>query len=157
MNNTPRVSVLLVAARARAVVPLLAIVAVLLGACSNDLDAARARWSKAGIRSYRFDLLRTGFALRQNARITVVDGAVTAAEDLGGSQLPPTIATAPTIPALFEEIEENDDATKVTVKYDDELGIPLRARFDSGEEGSGFEVQDFARLDAERPAPRPNP
>jgi hypothetical protein len=103
----------------------------------------RGRWRQRAVDDYSFEYRTTGFVPPVGARIVVVNGAVTDIENLGtGFDL--MLGTAPTIEALFDEVErEIDHDVRVTATWDPDFGFPVTVSVDEGGEGWGFEVSAF--------------
>jgi hypothetical protein len=124
----------------------LGLLLALAGGCdaSDDLEHARERWREHQIDDYSFDYRVTGFAPGVDARIVVVDGVV-AAVDNRATDFALTRATAPTIEALFDEVDHlSNFSDATTVQWDPEFGFPVSARFDAGSEYTGFAVSGFS-------------
>jgi hypothetical protein len=93
---------------------------------------------------YVFDYRTDGFAPPVAATITVRAGAVTHVEDFGNTGFSLSVANAPTIETLFDQVKRGlDGDADVRVTWDPELGFPANAYFDQGEEGDGFTVSAF--------------
>jgi hypothetical protein len=107
------------------------------------LEGARRTWRSAEIVDYAYRYSTSGFAPPVDVRITVHVLGVTAVEKLGGSDV--TVADAPTIESLFDDIAAALDRsdTEVRVEYDPRLGFPVQAHFSAGEEGDGFVVSEL--------------
>ncbi|QSQ22437.1 hypothetical protein JY651_46215 [Pyxidicoccus parkwayensis] len=93
---------------------------------------------------YRFDYTVTGFEAGGGPWRLEVNGTQVVSATYVGSWPEPTVgvtvAFAPTIDDLFDKVAQGLDASsvEVTVRYDPQWHHPADARFDYGEEGSGF-------------------
>lgn len=140
-------------------VPILCCLGLLFAACSYidpqaDLDHNSRVWSRQAMSSYQFDYQTTGFTPnwgKHGVRITVADEVVVdvAPLDAGSDPIAPQeFASFPTIDDLFARVQQELDlgSVDVDVIYDPQLGHPIDAYFDRGEEGDGFEVSNLVVL-----------
>lgn len=138
------------------------LLAGLLGACSDPLDAerdafrtARARWERAGIVDYVFDYQRWCFCgpdQTRRLRITVEGGEVVSAAYVDTNDpVADPLDGLPAIDDLFDVIRDaiRRDAYTLSAAYDEELGYPTGVSIDYREnvadEEMGFIVSAFER------------
>lgn len=113
---------------------------------SGELAAARSRFAALGWAKYQYTFERTGFAPNRDGVVTVFvenGNVVRVVAAATGQPLPAAQAAAySTIDGLYTEVERRISTPDVRVDADfDPRGIPVRAYFDAGEEGDGFEVR----------------
>jgi hypothetical protein len=108
----------------------------------SGLAAARARWRRAGLRSYRFRLRVSCFCpgAGEERTIRVRDGRPHGGEGAD--------AVVDTVPEMFRQIRDalrSDDSGDVAVRYDEKLGYPRRASIDRIEMAIDDEISWTAR------------
>lgn len=102
----------------------------------TNLAAARALWNARGGPAYSFKVNRACECVLGGRlmTVTVINGAVTAAEDLGsGSTVDRALLTyVLTVPDLFDLIQDGLDrkAAYLAVSYDPTYGYPTRIEID---------------------------
>ncbi len=111
----------------------------------SELDAARSRFAALGWARYHYTFERTGFGPSGDGAVTVFveNGNVVQviAAATGEPLSTARAASYSTIEGLHAEVARQLDSPEVRVEADfDPRGIPVRAYFDGGEEGAGFEV-----------------
>ena len=89
------------------------------------LDDARARWDENGPESYRLTYDVLAMIGVSAATATVIDGEITEFEVAADESFKPRQWT---VPALFDEIDDVDDANRI--QWHPELGYPIEAWFD---------------------------
>ncbi len=122
------------------------------GAWQDELEAARDRWASKGPANYTFRYTRHCFCPQLVLRVTVVDGQVSAIEDLEAD----TVYVAPlpdySIPGLFHRVQDFIDLPVHTLSatYDPLNGMPLSVAADpianAVDDENGFSVTEFAPL-----------
>ncbi len=118
-----------------------------------QLDAARERWFDHEPPTYQYSVRRMCECISSlHLRVTVVNGAVTSMQPVGGG--PEVSAEMRTfygpIPALFAIVSEKLDGELywMRAEYDPEFGFPVNVFFDyygsMADEEWGLSVSDFA-------------
>ena len=112
----------------------------------GELSLSRTRWADHGSLSYSFEINRGCFCLMagRRIRVTVSAGAVTAAQylDSGGTVEPAFIAYLPTVPDLFDLVEDaiTRQADVLSVSYDPYYGHPTRIQIDYSANAADDEI-----------------
>ncbi len=118
--------------------------------CVESVQQAREAWNAAGIANYEMQLRYTGWLMSFGTWSIAVSGTtVTSVAYAGAGAVPNppmTTSTAPTIPSLFDQIEQNCAQSNVTASYNSVYHYPEHAYFDYGQEGDGFDIDAFAPL-----------
>lgn len=136
--------------RTRLAAPLLAL---LVGACAFEpgspagrLADAMHRWEQAGIQNYELTVIRTCFCPHANlpVRVRVENGTVvsrTAAAT--GVPISEDLASRyPDVPGLFNEIQRAyAEADDVTVRFDQDTGVPITIDVDHSRQAIDDEVR----------------
>lgn len=94
------------------------------GSAQRRLDAARRRWRRSGIKSYRFDVRRSCFCPPD-------DHVVIFVRDGRPLNAPPTLRRVATVPRLLREVQRaiDDGVVDLDVRFD-RRGVPRRLRID---------------------------
>jgi hypothetical protein len=102
----------------------------------GELQAARQRWAERGGLDYSFELVRECSCVLggRRIRVSVAGGAVAAAQylDSGDSVETPFLSYLPTVPDLFDVIENAlaQPAAVLEASYDPFYGYPARIELD---------------------------
>jgi hypothetical protein len=98
-------------------------------ALKAELDANRARWNAAGIRSYEYHYDRICFCPPASGVVRVEDGQVVSARLDTGRELDASeAADFPTVDQLFDGIQSAIDQNyaSIQVEFDPTVGYPTR-------------------------------
>ena len=127
--------------------------AALIGSCSDpveiedylDLTSAQKRWEQVVPQDYSFTLFRRCYCwIDSPMRITVHGDSITSIVLLGPEVIPPgRKLTAPTVSGLFDIIMRalSQNAAKVSVHYDHDLGFPHSLYVDWYEDYADDEIR----------------
>lgn len=126
----------------------LALIGALLAATScaePETSANREKWETVRPARYSFSYSTTGFAPHLTERSEVRDGQVVSSSCEGTLVEP---CPGRTIDGVFDLLEQRlAGEASAEVEYDPTWHFPAKASFEIGEEGDGFVIRDFVRLD----------
>jgi hypothetical protein len=124
------------------------------GSDLNDLESQRQSWKDARPAHYQFDYTRKGFSDGTPSwRIEVRGEQVVSVNPVDPSVPPslgPSVADAPTVEKLFQEVADNllRNSVEVEVRYDSKWHHPADAFFAWGlASGDGFKAENLTSLD----------
>jgi hypothetical protein len=108
----------------------------------DEIAVHRARWSARHLTKYQYDYKLTGFFINfagRPIRVTVIDGAVTGAQDLTtNQQMPEPPSTWPTIDQLFDQAEHASEAgTLRSIRFDPTFDFPAQMDLAGPPDASG--------------------
>lgn len=123
------------------------------GSDLNALESQRLSWKRARPAHYQFDYTRTGFADGTPTwRIEVEGERVVSVNPVDPTVPPsagPSLADAPTVEKLFQEVADNllRGGTEVEVRYEPQWHHPVEASFSAGGVSDGFRAENLTSLD----------